>query len=96
MPVVLPGDKQNLAPNVGCPGSAHSCSAQGQQSGWTGGCFGTENAAAHKSREAMPSLLCSVVTSPPVWDLLPAPNLATGLVLSLDVSSLGPEASQPM
>lgn len=45
---------------------------------------------------AMPSLLCSVVTSPPVWDLLPAPNLATGLVLSLDVSSLGPEASQPM
>lgn len=44
----------------------------------------------------MPSLLCSMVTSPPVWDALPVPHLATDLLLSLDVSSLGPDASQPI
>lgn len=58
MPLALLGDKQNLPPNVGCPGSAHSCSAQGQQFGWTGGCFGTEKAAAHKSCNAFSALLC--------------------------------------
>lgn len=56
MPSALPGDKQNLPPNVGCPGS---CRAQGQQLWMHWGCFGTEEAAAHKSCNAFSALLHS-------------------------------------
>lgn len=62
--------------------------------GWTGGVLAQRKLLL--TSPAMPSLLGSMVSSSPAWDTLPVPNLATGLMLSLDASSLGFDASQPI